>query len=140
MNCATELVPFLLILFTHLLFYGVVPPSFKRAAITPVFKSDDRSVPSNYRPISLTVISNVLERIIRKQVSSFIDKKCFLNSRLHRFRSGRSCLSALLNVFDDIMHMLDGGGSVGMAYLDFSNAFDKVDHGMVCLKLLLTKT
>ena len=85
--------------FTHSLSSGVVPPSFKRAAITPVFKSGDRSVPSNYWPISLTsVVSKVLERIIRKQVSSFIDKKGFLNSTQHGFRSGRSCLSASLNV------------------------------------------
>ena len=56
-------------------------------------------------------------RIIRKQVSSFIDKKGFLNSTQHGFRSGRSCLSALLNVFD-------GGGFVDMVYLDFSKAFN----------------
>ena len=60
---------------------------------------------------------------MRKQVSSFIDKKGFLNSTQHGFRSGRSCLSALWNVFDDGMHMLDGGGSVGMMYLDFSKVF-----------------
>ena len=135
-NCATELAPILLIIFSHSLSSGVIPPSFKRAAITPVFKSGDRSVPSNYRPISLTsVISKVLEIIIRKQVSSFIDKKGFLNSTQHGFRSGRSCPSALLNVFDDIMHMLDGGGSVDMVYLDFSKAFDKVDHGILLHKL-----
>ena len=132
-NCATELAP-LHIIFTHSLPSGVVPPSFKRAAITPVFKSGDRSVPSNYRPISLTsVISKVLERIIRKQVSSFIDKKGFLNNTQHGFRSGRSCLSALLNVFDDVMYMLDGGGSVDMVYLYFLKASDKVDHGILLI-------
>ena len=135
-NCATELAPLLLIIFTLSLSSGVVPPSFKQAAITPVFKSGNRSVSSNYRPISLTsVISKVLERIIRKQVSSFIDKKCSLNSTQHGFRNGRSCLSALVNVFDDIMHMLDGGSSVDMVYLDFSKAFDKVDHGILLHKL-----
>ena len=40
-----------------------------------------------------------------------------------------------MNVFDDIMHMLDGGGSVDMVYLNFSNAFDKVDHGILLYKL-----
>ena len=135
-NCATELAPLLLIVFTHSLSSGVVPPSFKLAAITPVFKSGDRTTPNNYRPISLTSVFNkVLERIIRKQVSSFIDKKGCLNSTQHGFRSGRSCLSALLSVFDDIMHMLEDGGSVDMVFLDFSKAFDKVDHGILLHKL-----
>ena len=68
-----------------------------------------------YRPISLTyVISKVLERIIRKHVSSFIDKKGSLNNTQHGCRSSRACLSALLNVFDHIMRMRDGGGSVRM--------------------------
>ena len=111
-NCAKELAPFLLIIFTHSLSSGVVPPSFKRAAITPVFKSGDRSVPSNYRPISLTsVISKVLERI-----------KWLILSICH------------VECFDDIMHILDGGGSVDMVYLDFS-AFNKVDHGILLHKL-----
>ena len=129
---ATELASLLLIVFTHSLSYGVGPPSFKLAAITPVFKSGNMTAPSNYRPILLTsIISKVLERIIWKQESSFIDKKGCLNSTQHRFRSGRSCLSALLSVFDDIMHMLEDGGSVDMVYLDFSKAFDKVDHGIL---------
>ena len=48
---------------------------------------------------------------------------------------GRSCLSALLDVFDNIMHMLDSDSSVDMVYLDFSKAFDKVDHGILLHKL-----
>ena len=47
----------------------------------------------------------------------------------------RSCLSALLYVFDNIMHMLDSNSSVDMVYLDFSKAFDKVDHGILLHKL-----
>ena len=33
------------------------------------------------------------------------------------------------------MHMLEDGGSVDMVYLDFSRAFDKVDHGILLHKL-----
>ena len=50
------------------------------------------------------------------------------NSTQQGFRPGRSCLSALLDVFDNIMHMLDSDSSVDMVYLDFSKAFDKVDQ------------
>ena len=68
-------------------------------------------------------------------MSSFIDKKGCLNNKKHGFRIGSSCLSALFSVFDDIMHMLEAGGSVDMVYLDFSKAFDKVDHGIHLHKL-----
>ena len=126
-NRATELAPLLLIVFTHSLSSGVVPTNLKLASITPVFKSGDRTAPSNYRPISLTsVISKVLEKNT---------KKGCLNGTQHRFRSGHSCLSALFIVFGDIMHMLEAGGSVDMVYLDFSKAFDKVDHGILFHKL-----
>ena len=77
------------------------------AAIITIYKSGNKTVPSNYRLISLTsVICKVLESIIRKQVFSFLDQKGCLNSTQHGFRSGRSCLPALLDVFDNIMHII----------------------------------
>ena len=42
-----------------------------------------------------------------------------------------SCLSALLDVFDELMHMLSSDTTVAMIYLDFSKAFDKEDHGVL---------
>ena len=98
--------------------------------------SGDKTFPSNYRQIYLTsVICKVLERIIRKQVFSFLDQKGCLNSTQHGFRPGCSWLSALLDDFDNIMHMLDNNSSVDMVYLDFSKAIDKVDHGILLHKL-----
>ena len=106
-NCASEIAPLLRKLFTASFLKGYIPSSFKRAAIVLIFKSGDKCLPGNYRPISLTsVICKVYERIIRKQVFSFLcDKNC-LNDTQHGFRSGRSCLSALLDVYDDVMHMV----------------------------------
>ena len=37
-------------------------------------------------------------------------------------------VSALLSVYDDLMLMFTESSSVNMIYLDFSKAFDKVDH------------
>ena len=98
--------------------------------------SGDKSIPGSYMPISLTsCINKVFERIIRKQVLAFLELKGLLNNIQHGFRSGRSCLSALLNVFDNFMNMIDSSTTVDMIYLDFSKAFDKVDHGIVLHKL-----
>ena len=135
LKCAAELAPALKVMFSQSLTHGFIPPSLKRAAITPVFKSGTKTSPSNYRPISLTsTIIKVFERIIRKQVVAFMNRQGHLNNTQHGFRSGRSCLSALLDVFDDLMHMLSNT-TVDMIYLDFSKAFDKVDHGVLLHKL-----
>ena len=67
-NCATELAHVLLLIFSHSLSHGFIQKSWKRAAIIPIYKSGDKTVPSNYRPISLiSVVCKVLERIIRIQ-------------------------------------------------------------------------
>ena len=66
------------------------------------------------------MICKVLERIIRKQAFSFLDQKGCLNGTEHGFRPGRSCLSVMLDVFDNIMHMLVRNSFVDMVYLNFS--------------------
>ena len=48
---------------------------------------------------------------------------------------GQSCLSALLDVYDDSIHMISGGDIVDMMYLDFPKAFNKVEHGILLHKL-----
>ena len=132
LNCATDLSPCVIAYFSHSLSHGVIAKSWKRAAIIPIYKSGDKTVPSNYRPISLTsVICKVLERIIIKQVVSLLDQEGCLNSTQYGFMPGCSCLSYLLDVFDNIMYMLDNNSYVDMVYLDFSIAFDKVGHGIL---------
>ena len=41
----------------------------------------------------------------------------------------------LVGCFDDLMHMLSSDTTVDMIYLDFSKAFNKVDHGVLLNKL-----
>ena len=135
-NCAYEIAPDLKIILSHSLSSSLIPTSFKEAAIILVFKSGEKYLPSNYRPISLTsVLSKVIEKIIRKRVLTFLSHRGYLNNTQHAFRSGQSCLSALLDVYDNIMHMIYNKSTVYMIYLDFAKAFDKVDHGILLHKL-----
>ena len=123
-------------MFRHTFSEGFIPPSFKRAAFVPVIKAGDKSKPSNYHLISLSsTICKILENIIRKQVFTYLSDNELFNDTQHGFRSGRSCLSALLDVFDNIMNMLGKDPSVDMVYLDFAKAFDKVDNGILLHKL-----
>ena len=76
-------------------------------------------------------------RVIRKQVTQFLTERVYLNSSQHGFSEGRSCLYALLSVYDGLRLMFtELLCSVDMIYLNFSKAFDKVDHGVLLHKLI----
>ena len=75
----------------------------------------------------------VLGRIIHKQLVDFLSDHNYFNPNQHGFRHGRSCLSALLDVYYNMMTSLSNKpkSSVDMIYLDYAKAFDKVDHGVL---------
>ena len=50
-----ELAVPLQMLFMQYLKTGIIPDCLKKAEIVPIYKSCDESLPSNYRPISLTL-------------------------------------------------------------------------------------
>ena len=138
-ECGVELAKPLKKLFSLSIKNGHVPQSWKDAAIVPIHKGGDRSMPKNYRPISLTsIMMKIFERIIRKQLVNFLNVNNLLNPTQHGFRQGRSCLSALLNVYDNILSMLSSAKNdscIDMIYLDYAKAFDKVDHGVLPHKM-----
>ena len=136
-NCAIELAVPLQMLFIQSLEPGIIPECIKRAAIVSIYKSGDKSLPSNYHPISLIpILMKIFERFIRKQVTQFLTERSYLNSCQHGFREGRLCLSALLSVYDNLMLMFtESSCSVNMIYLDYSKPFHKVDHGVLLHKL-----
>ena len=71
--CAESLVQPLCHLFNLSLSSSVIPTEWKIHRIIPIFKSGDRSLISNYRPISLLCnISKVLERIIFNKIINHI--------------------------------------------------------------------
>jgi hypothetical protein len=55
---------------------GQIPSQLKIAKITPIFKSGDKELFSNYRPISvLPVISKIFEKLVYNRLSEYVDKK-----------------------------------------------------------------
>ena len=58
-----------------------------------------------------------------------------MNHKQHGFRSGRSCLSQLVEHHNKILEELEKSNNVDVIYVDFAKAFDKVDHGIFPNKL-----
>ena len=51
---------------------GIFPSKWKIAKVTPLFKDGDKSLPENYRPISiLPALGKILEKFVHEQLYSF---------------------------------------------------------------------
>ena len=137
-NCAKELSLPLCIFYKQSLTEGILPPICKSASVIPIYKGGNKSCAANYRPISLTpVLIKIFERILRIAIVNFLDENNLMNNTQHGFRKGRSCISALLEVYDNIMMSFNDPNvhCTDMIYLDFAKAFDKVDHNIILHKL-----
>lgn len=79
-----------------------MPVNWKLANITPVFKKDDPTLPSNYRPISsLSVVSKVLERCIFNRCYQHLEAQLY--HLQHGFLKGKSTTTQLLQVYHSIL-------------------------------------
>ncbi len=75
---------------------GIVPDNMKIAKVIPVFKAQDRSELSNYRPISLLpCVSKLVERVMHKRLYSFLSANGILYQSQYGFRPNHSTTDAV---------------------------------------------
>ena len=124
------------IIWRNILNKGVTPKLLKTGHITPVYKKGNQGLAENYRPVTLTShVSKVFEKIVRNKIQTHLEDNELYNTKQHGFRKGRSCLSQLLEHTERLIHYLEKGNNVDVIYLDFSKAFDRVDHTILLHKL-----
>ena len=54
---------------------------------------------------------------------------------MHQLMTGKSCTTQLLSAYDTVGKHLDEGKQTDMLFLDFSKAFDSVNHNLLINKL-----
>ena len=64
-----------------------------------------------------------------------LDNFNYLNDAQHGFRQRRSCESQLITTLRDFSNCLNNHKQIDAILLDFSKAFDKVDHRILLSKL-----
>ena len=115
---------------------GVFPRELKIANVVPIFKSADEMVFTNYRPVSvLPIFSKILERLMYNRLIDYINENKLLYKYQFGFQKGKSTYMAVLTPVDKISEALDNGEYVIGVFLDFSKAFDAVDHDILLRKL-----
>ncbi|CAB4012218.1 Hypothetical predicted protein [Paramuricea clavata] len=121
-------------LFNMSLTTGRLPMEWKHANVIPIHKKDCVEPMTNYRPISLLpIISKVLERCVFNNIYPFV--RVLINNVQHGFLRNRSCITQLLGILHETGKNLDRNKQIDVLYLDFSKAFDSVDHDILLHKL-----
>ena len=129
----TEIIP---CIFNQSLNTGIFPEKLKIVKVIPIHKKGSLNDISNYRPISLLPsISKILEKLIFKQLSTYLNEHKVLYASQYGFRAGHSTELASIELIDRITQDLDKGKIPISIFLDLSKAFDTPDHVILLQKL-----
>ena len=103
---------------------------------TPIHKKGPTSLPTNYRPISLTcTCCRVMERIVNKNILAFLSNNGLIKKQQHGFLESKSTCTNLLECVYDWTIALQSKKSVDVVYFDYQKAFDSVSHPKLLQKI-----
>ena len=84
----------------------------------------------NFRPVSLTSqVVKLMERLALDSITSHLVENNIISCEQRGFQRGSSCVTQLLECFDDWLTNLDENLGTDILYLYFANAFDCISHG-----------
>lgn len=134
--CTPYLTGYITFIINNCLSSATFPSIWKKANVIPIPKVDTPREINNFRPISiLPTFSKILERIVGEQLTEFFRSYQILSPTQSGFRPLHSTSTALIKVTDDIYRACDLGQSSCLILLDFSKAFDTLDHNVLFTKL-----
>ena len=115
---------------------GVFPDSLKIAKIVPIHKKGDSRIPSNYRPISiLPYLSKIFEKVIFFRLVRHLTTNNVITPFQFGFCKNISTFDALVNITEMMYDSLNNKKTCINVLIDFSKAFDTVNHDILLRKL-----
>lgn len=127
---------FITTLFNRSLQTGGFPSVWKTSIVTPLPKSPKIESVSELRPIChLPILAKMLELLVSDMIKEYVSKKNILPQTQSGFRKGHSTATALSKVTSDISQNIDNNLISCLILLDYSKAFDLINHDMLIAKL-----
>lgn len=128
-NHAFELTQVITKLINACIVHGEIPNLLKTAMVRPIFKKGTKNNTNNYRPISiLPAIEKILEEVLCRRVTKFLDKNNIIDCRQYGFQKGKS-VNQLLGKFASLVNQnLSKSEHCAVLFIDFTKAFDTIPH------------
>lgn len=130
--------PHILYVINNILTTSIFPRCWKNAKIIPIPKITNPGNASDFRPISiLPCLSKLFEIVVKNQIMNFIDAdhRVGIFENQSGFRRNNSTTTALLGITEKAAENINKKHATFLLLLDFSKAFDSIDHSILCKKL-----
>ena len=115
---------------------GNVHTRLKSALIVPLHKKASKLSANNYRPISLiSSFSKILEKVVKYQVTKYLDDHNILHIRQFGFRAKFSTLHAILHYINCIDKLSEEKKAFCTVFIDLQKAFDTCNYNIILDKL-----
>ena len=72
--------------------------------------------------------SKIIEKIIKTEISQYLEVNKLIYESQHGFRHQKLCLTNLLEFSEYITGYIDRGEAIDVVFLDLQKAFDRVPH------------
>ena len=137
-----KLIPdFLAICIAHLvnciIRMGIFLQTLKTSHIIPIHKNKkDKKQLSSFCPINnWNVVEKIVETVLKKQVTDFINKNDIVNNNMHSSHLKHGVIMAKIDIDEKISQHKDDVNQVSILSTDLSTAYDTVDHCLLLSKL-----
>jgi hypothetical protein len=128
--------PILTTLFNRSIDENEYPDSLKLTKAIELYKAKDKTLPENYRPISLLpIIAKLLDTIINEQLMVHLTKHNIISPTQYAFRPNSNCTLALQTILNNIMKSKKNHKPTLAIYIDLSKAYDTISHEKLIRKL-----